>query len=60
QIARNLGFELIDLEPLYKGLDPESLTVSRFDMHPNALAHSLMADTLAKVLIQRSLLPNPR
>jgi hypothetical protein len=43
QMAREAGFEIIDLSNVYTGEDEANLRVGEFDFHPNAYAHRLIA-----------------
>lgn len=45
-IVSKLGFEVIDLETVYKDFDPSDLIVAANDHHPNALGHILVARAL--------------
>jgi hypothetical protein len=43
------GFRVLDLEGIYDTYEEKALTVSRFDMHPNALGHRVFADALYEI-----------
>jgi hypothetical protein len=45
-LARDLGFEFVDLLPIMKGHRPEELWAMSGDPHPNALGHQLVAEAL--------------
>jgi lysophospholipase L1-like esterase len=42
---------VLDLEPVFREHANESLTVSRFDAHPNEQAHAIAADAIEKGLL---------
>jgi lysophospholipase L1-like esterase len=42
---------VLDLEPVFREHANESLTVSRFDAHPNEQAHAIAADAIEKDLL---------
>jgi D-alanyl-lipoteichoic acid acyltransferase DltB (MBOAT superfamily) len=45
-IARSAGFQIIDLQDLYKGQDISSLRLAEWDDHPTQKGHQLIADRL--------------
>ena len=47
---RALNVPHLDLLPVYRGLPPRKLVVSRFDAHPNEFAHKLAADAIQRFL----------
>jgi hypothetical protein len=46
RLAREAGFDVVDLSRLYDGFDVRTLQRSKWDFHPNARGHQLIADTL--------------
>ena len=53
QLAREAGFEVIDLHGIYKGVtNITQLWVARWDHHPNAEAHRLIAAGLHDRLVE--------
>ncbi|HUF31394.1 MAG TPA: SGNH/GDSL hydrolase family protein [Gemmatimonadaceae bacterium] len=46
QLARDAGFEVIDLSDVYEGRDEHELTVAEWDRHPNPEGHRLIAERL--------------
>jgi hypothetical protein len=48
--AREAGFDIIDLSDVYDGHDLSSLWIERWDHHPNAVGHRLIADRLYEEL----------
>ena len=46
ELAREAGFEVIDLTDAYQGIDYPSLWIAPWDSHPNAEGHRLLADRL--------------
>ncbi len=40
------GIRVLDLEPVLRDQNPKTLTVNRFDAHPNELAHKLAAEAI--------------
>ena len=56
-IAKELGFEVIDLRNYYEGYEPEKLVLANWDAHPNNLAHELIAKRIFEELEKR---PNLR
>lgn len=50
--GRAAGFEVLDLLPAYRRHDILSLRVDEDDSHPNALAHRIAAEELAKKLAE--------
>ncbi|MGE0149643.1 MAG: SGNH/GDSL hydrolase family protein, partial [Parvibaculaceae bacterium] len=49
-VAREMGFDYVDLLPSFTGLRPMDVWAMPGDPHPNALGHKLMADTIYPVL----------
>jgi D-alanyl-lipoteichoic acid acyltransferase DltB (MBOAT superfamily) len=49
RLATEAGFEIIDFSHLYDGFDVRTLQISKWDIHPNARGHQLIADTLARM-----------
>jgi hypothetical protein len=49
-LAREAGFTIIDLSDVYDGHDLSSLWIERWDHHPNAVGHRLIADRLYEEL----------
>jgi hypothetical protein len=49
-LARQAGFETLDLMHVYDGADRTTLWVAEWDAHPNARAHKMMADQLYSML----------
>jgi hypothetical protein len=45
-LAEKAGFEIVDLTSLYSGQSLKKLWVARWDHHPNALGHRLLAERL--------------
>lgn len=52
EIVRELNYTRISLDDVYKGIEPRKLFVSPVDRHPNQLGHSLVADTLFKIITE--------
>jgi hypothetical protein len=53
RIARAAGLEVIDLSPAFDSVaNRNTLVVTKWDDHSNALAHRLLADKLYDVLVQ--------
>ncbi|MFQ5462278.1 MAG: SGNH/GDSL hydrolase family protein [Phycisphaerae bacterium] len=55
ELARFLqssGVEVLNLLPIFEGLDPRELTVNPSDSHPNERAHTLAADAIWKTFYQ--------
>jgi len=48
---------VLDLEPVFREHANESLTVSRFDAHPNERAHAIAADAIEKDLLSDLITP---
>lgn len=60
RIAREAGFDVIDLGDVYRGQDVAGLRVAEWDEHPNRLAHRLIAEKLlAALAAQPALLERP-
>ena len=53
EAAERAGFDVLSLTGVYAGKSNRSLQVSRNDLHPNALAHGLIADRLFELLLAR-------
>lgn len=51
-LAREMGYNYVDLLPAFAGLKPADVWAMPGDPHPNALGHKLMADTIYPVLTQ--------
>ena len=51
--ARQEGFEVVDLLPVFLRHPPSDLRVSREDGHPNALGHELAAQAIADAITAR-------
>jgi lysophospholipase L1-like esterase len=54
--ARALGVPFFDTTPLFEGLEPTSLWISKDDAHPNANANTLLARGIQRFLTRRGLL----
>lgn len=59
-IAEKNGFITVDLESVYSGYAPLDLQVSRQDIHPNVLAHQLIAERLKQLFTHEVILTNRR
>ncbi len=56
-----LGFEVLDLQPAYAGIDGRALALVPFtDPHPSALGHDIAGREIAKFLIERGLVVSKR
>jgi len=55
-IAIELGLAYIDLLPCFSGIGERSCILWSFNRHPNAFAHAVLADALARDLYARHLL----
>jgi predicted RecB family endonuclease len=53
QLARDAGFEVIDLSDVYDEAGPERVRLAEWDDHPNALGHELVARRLFAELTSR-------
>ncbi len=51
-LAREMGYNYVDLLPAFTGLKPADVWAMPGDPHPNALGHKLMADTIYPFLNQ--------
>lgn len=51
EYCRELGIAVLDLEPTFRKHASESLTVNRFDSHPNERAHQIAADAILTELL---------
>jgi hypothetical protein len=58
-VARGLGYAVVDARDAYAGRDPKTLLLAQWDKHPNALGHRLMADRLYHELVTRQHLIKP-
>jgi hypothetical protein len=56
-LAKKAGFRVIDLSDAYDGHPWQSLWISEFDTHPNALGHQLLARRLYDRLLELQLIP---
>jgi hypothetical protein len=54
-LAMEAGFIIIDLSDVYAGHDLETLIVAKWDRHPNAAGHRLIADCLYTTLQAKGL-----
>ncbi len=52
-MAREAGFEVINLAGLWEGRDLFTLRVADWDYHPNVRGHALIADRLHEALLER-------
>jgi hypothetical protein len=59
QLARQAGFEVLDLDDIYDTHDLRSLQVAVFDQHPNAKGHAVIAERLMQELARRPQLLTP-
>ena len=59
RLAREAGFDVLVLEDVYETDDWDSLWIARWDHHPNALGHRMIADRLFDALRQAALIPRP-
>ena len=50
QMAREAGFDTIDLSDVYSGEEVQILRVAEWDFHPNAYGHRLIANRLQQEL----------
>jgi hypothetical protein len=53
KLAKEKDFIVINLEHLFDSYDPESISVSATDRHPNALGHKIVADALFEFFSQQ-------
>jgi hypothetical protein len=53
RLAKEAGFEIIDLSRVYEGADPQSLSLEEWDKHPNAKAHERIAAAIFKSIRAR-------
>ena len=58
-VARQMGYDVVDARDAYAGQDPNTLLLAQWDKHPNALGHRLMADRLYDALVTRQQLIKP-
>jgi hypothetical protein len=56
--AQEAGFITLDLSDVYEGYDATSLIVAEWDMHPNAKAHTLIAERLYQALVEKEIIGN--
>jgi D-alanyl-lipoteichoic acid acyltransferase DltB (MBOAT superfamily) len=56
--AQEVGFITLDLSQVYEGHESTSLIVAEWDMHPNAKAHTLIAEQLYEALLQSGVMGN--
>ncbi len=49
--SKNTGFEIIDLEGVYQGNNPETIQLSIWDAHPNKKGHKVIADKLLEEIL---------
>jgi alginate O-acetyltransferase complex protein AlgI len=49
-MARDAGYQVIDLGHVFDGHDAKSLHIAAWDTHPNAEAHAMIAERLYQVL----------
>ncbi|MGH9379206.1 MAG: SGNH/GDSL hydrolase family protein [Thermoanaerobaculia bacterium] len=60
QTAEELGIDLLDLLPEYRGIDARRLAAEPFvDGHPSELAHRIAADAILDRWVRRGVLPPP-
>ena len=52
-MAKSTGFSVLNLREVYNKHDPETLYVAKWDKHPNAKAHKLIATYLFDTMITR-------
>jgi hypothetical protein len=52
RLAREAGFEVLDLSNVFDGLDRSRLKVSEADYHPNREGHMLIADRMYRELME--------
>lgn len=52
-VTQAAGFRTLDLRDAYDGYSQEALQIRPWDNHPNALAHSLIADRLYRELLKK-------
>jgi hypothetical protein len=57
QLAKKAGLHAIDLSDAYDGQPWQTLWISEFDTHPNALGHQLLAKRLYEKLLEKRLIP---
>jgi hypothetical protein len=50
EAMRELGYRTLDLRPAYEGYREAQLRLAEWDLHPNELAHRLLADRLLELL----------
>lgn len=58
-VAREMGYNVVDARDAYAGRDPNTLLLAQWDKHPNALGHRLMAGRLYDELVTRQQLITP-
>ncbi len=59
-LARDAGFQVLILDDVYHTDDWSSLWIARWDHHPNALGHRMIAERLFESLRQAELIPARR
>ncbi len=59
EAGRKYDMEVLELFPLFKGIEEKSLWISPSNSHPNAQAHLLAAEEILNYLISRKLI-NPK
>jgi hypothetical protein len=52
-MAKSAGFSILNLREVYNKHDPETLYVAKWDKHPNAKAHGIIATYLFNTMITR-------
>jgi hypothetical protein len=52
-MAKSAGFKILNLREVYHQHDPETLYVAKWDKHPNAEAHRLIASRLFQIMTTR-------
>lgn len=58
RVARRDGYRVLDLLPVYRGVEGSRLPVTPFtDAHPDELAHRLAAQEIARYLLAKGLVP---
>jgi len=54
ELAEQAGFEVLVLENVYDGYQGAEVKLARWDKHPNALGHRLIAESLFAALVDES------
>lgn len=57
QTGQEENFQTIDLLPYFDGLDLQLITNSKFDPHPNAAGHRIIANAIFDTLVENGLIP---